>query len=469
MANPALLGAAKQLYQKELRGKMVAGIDRKFSSAVPQNGSAEGKASARRTASEPRTQVYAIWKKSRMSTFQGKKEIIEVPLLSTRRTVSLIRIDRDNIGYIPDRTMVRTVFDRLVISQERGSESFRSQIVRYHPDRGYLEKHHYDMGHVHLYGLDGFTGYLEYLTISGKRKAVVRVVDGKPVRRYYMGAKKRSQKQGSMISVQRKVSSPGGMRASGGYFDCWDECEYEYGETCTGNPNAPDDEDDQICSEHIIGEYCWEECEWVEEEEEYPEFCDDPMNYYDPECDGWDDEGDERSLEEVFDENLVENMGPKPIMEFNNKCTGISNIWSNYPNNEIFGYLTIDGKLIITNILPASGGTAAGLYHYDNTYYYPYPDSQGTPTGTYSGMVHSAGHYFIPVQASVHTHVPCRTDNTNGVSHPVGNDDKAFAQKYPGINHWVIGCGAVGQYNGINNNFYNVRSGNLSTICTFVQ
>ena len=162
-------------------------------------------------------------------------------------------------------------------------------------------------------------------------------------------------------------------------------------------------------------------------------------------------------------------VGDRPLFEYSDKCQGLQNAWSNYPNNEVYGYITADGKFIVTNILSATGGSAFGTYSYNGTTYYPFPASQGAPTLSYAGMVETAGYYLIPVVASVHTHSPCRTDGSNGVSHPVGSDDKSFAASHPELNHWVIGCGAIGQYNGTDDSFSNVQSGNLSALCSSVH
>ncbi len=155
------------------------------------------------------------------------------------------------------------------------------------------------------------------------------------------------------------------------------------------------------------------------------------------------------------------------MSEYANKCVGIQNIWNSYTNNEVFGYITMDDKLIVTNVLPFIGGSASGLYLFNNIYYYPYPDSQGSLNETYAGIIHSAGNYFIPIKASLHTHTPCRLDGTDGVSHPVGADDISTATRYPGINHWVVGCNAIAQFDA-NGVFFNVQSGSLVVNCNKV-
>lgn len=115
-------------------------------------------------------------------------------------------------------------------------------------------------------------------------------------------------------------------------------------------------------------------------------------------------------------------------------------MWNNYPNNETMGYITRDGSLLLTNVAGVSGGQVSGAYEYeDGTTYYTWPISQGPPAKQYEGIIRRAGYYLVPVVASVHTHTPCRRDGTDGVSHPVGNNDNRLAYAYPNINPWVIG------------------------------
>src|SRR5690606_1808699 len=170
-----------------------------------------------------------------------------------------------------------------------------------------------------------------------------------------------------------------------------------------------------------------------------------------------------------YDPAMVYNsVGDKPIHEFQNKCTGLQFMWNNYTNNEVNGYITSAGNLIVTDILPYSGGAVHGLYEFDGIVYYTWPSSNGQPTVQHPDLIVSGPNYFIPVVASIHTHTPCRNDGTNGVSHSVSSDDKNLASTYPGLNLWVIGCGAIAQY-GTGNNFFNVQNGDLSILCNSIQ
>lgn len=65
-----------------------------------------------------------------------------------------------------------------------------------------------------------------------------------------------------------------------------------------------------------------------------------------------------------FNISLIYNgVGGKPKHEYldADKCIGLQAMWNNYPNNEVLGYLSQDGKLIVTDVLPLDGGAARGL------------------------------------------------------------------------------------------------------------
>ncbi|RJE74405.1 hypothetical protein [Reichenbachiella sp. MSK19-1] len=159
-------------------------------------------------------------------------------------------------------------------------------------------------------------------------------------------------------------------------------------------------------------------------------------------------------------------MNPTPISEFKNKCAGINHMWNQYPNNEVAGYLTADGQIIITATATLNGGGVPGIINFNGQSYYA---SSGTPKNTYLGSITNRSGTFIPVIASIHTHTPCRQDDTDGTSHQVGLDDKLLAQKYPTINHWVVGYGSIAQFNSTQNNFFNKHIGALTSICNQIN
>lgn len=174
---------------------------------------------------------------------------------------------------------------------------------------------------------------------------------------------------------------------------------------------------------------------------------------------------------------LYNGLGGKPILEYSssNRCQGFQNMWNNYINNEVFGYITADGKLIVTDLVPFSGGQAKGLYTYHNSatkqdeYYYIYPTSQGAPLQSYTGMKNNGSYYFIPIVASIHTHTPCRTDGTDGVSQTVSDDDHDLAVQHPGLRHWVIGCNAIARFDNTNYDFFDVQTVPISSTCAIIN
>lgn len=169
-----------------------------------------------------------------------------------------------------------------------------------------------------------------------------------------------------------------------------------------------------------------------------------------------------------IDQSLISNLiGPTPIKVFKSICNGVNSMWNNYPNNETHGYITMDGQIILTNITSFNGGNVAGLYQYENLYYYSYPKSGGDLgiTGTRT----TSDYYLIPVMASIHTHSPCRIDNTDGVSdRPVSNDDSFFAQKYPGLINYVVGCGAIANFSDSNSEYFDIKMSNQTNLCNFI-
>lgn len=157
-------------------------------------------------------------------------------------------------------------------------------------------------------------------------------------------------------------------------------------------------------------------------------------------------------------------LGGRPLIEFSDRCIGFQTLQASYVNEEVFGFITMDNKIIVTRILPYSGGTNYFLYKDSNgDLYYPYPKGQGAPTGTYTYAKENSDYYFIRVKASFHTYSPCHQNGTDGVSKPVDYQEKVFAGKYH-ISHWIVGCGAVAKYN-TDSEYFDIQYGSPSTYC----
>ena len=158
--------------------------------------------------------------------------------------------------------------------------------------------------------------------------------------------------------------------------------------------------------------------------------------------------------------------GPRPLFEHNDVCSGLSNAWNNFTSNEVFGYITPSGHVLTVGMNPYTGGANnPAPYKWENKYYYAYPVSEQAPSSTVP-YFQNGGYYFIEIKSSFHTHTPCRDPGygTNGVSHPVGIDDRNFARAFPSMTHWAIGCDAVAKYNG-ETDFFSHIYGSISSTC----
>ena len=173
----------------------------------------------------------------------------------------------------------------------------------------------------------------------------------------------------------------------------------------------------------------------------------------------------------IFNENdLIYEDGVKPLFEYEDKCEGLIALWElSQSGNEFAGVLTTNGSFLITQELDPNGGGLGGIYNLNGQTYYQYPIAEGAPSGAYSGMLESVGRYFIPITTTVHSHSPCITDGTDGITNNIINDDMNFASNYPNATHFIIGCDAIGQFDGASNQAFNIELGDLSELCANIE
>lgn len=159
----------------------------------------------------------------------------------------------------------------------------------------------------------------------------------------------------------------------------------------------------------------------------------------------------------------------KPKKEYDTVCDALQELWDQYPKNEVGGYITPEGKLLFTDILPRNGGTMQPLYEYQGAFYYRWNISEGAPAVDHEGLITTGTYHLIPVSSTFHTHSRCRTRyDTDGLQVP-GSDDKDLAEAFPTLTHWAIGCGAVGQFKDGVNVFIPKYTGDLKDICSNVK
>jgi len=144
--------------------------------------------------------------------------------------------------------------------------------------------------------------------------------------------------------------------------------------------------------------------------------------------------------------------GKKPLAEHLDKCVGLNSMWDRgtagpilYP--EIAGVLTSNGAILETAIMGEYGGETTGLIEVSGNTYYYYPTSEGPTTYPYPDTVTKFNHYYIPINAYIHTHsIAIETIDDDGVTGERDNsDDLRVKTLIPNINHYIIGDNTLGE------------------------
>ncbi len=128
-------------------------------------------------------------------------------------------------------------------------------------------------------------------------------------------------------------------------------------------------------------------------------------------------------LDNIIKEKL-DDIGPKPVKEYSDKCKGLKEAWEKYPKNEVAGFITKDGKLLITDIGGYDNAMNWNTHRRNGQDYYLYNASEGPLSLNYEGQIRSYGYILIPVTAAFHTHAPCRDRGVDGISGTVSPKDQ---------------------------------------------
>jgi len=391
---------------------------------------------------------FPLWNRAKRYDVNGF-QVVEVPFVIENGVTSVYNFSSGNN---PDSGSVRAKasFSRLLIFRKGIADTLNKTIVTYIPDLVYLRKHHYDASSNWINKLDkDFSGYIEYKTWSQQIKYVLRVEDGKVKKRYNVSS--------SDPSINARTSA-GSMQT----MSCTTVCVPEYQIICAGPVEGGSG---GSCEQVLIGETCTTYCD---------DGGDNPPTDPNPGGGGTGDGGGSSSIgDNVTVLDLYNGEGVKPIDEYPDKCSGAVGLWSlstSNQNRESFGVLTTDGQFMAIAVLGSTGGEISGLYMLNNTAYYSYPDTEGPPSRLYTGLEHKSGRYFIPIAATVHTHSPCITDGTNGISNMIlSNGDQNLASVYNTISHYIIGCDALGSFVAGNSSPILLQSGALSATCSLIS
>lgn len=213
---------------------------------------------------------YPFWDRAITANYKGKADYVEVPIALANKQISLYHFAKDNIKEKPDGMVVLASFQRLVIYKNRKGQ-IGQRLLTYIPDKQYVRKHGYEASANSLSQLSrDFFGYIEFKNWSGDIVSVLRIENGKAVRRYKIT---KASKEQVLASQHMSVGTKGKVAAVGATMSFTEEevCDMEwipiYDTVCEvhddGNPN--DDVLNEVeCTEEEVGEYAAWVCRTVE-------------------------------------------------------------------------------------------------------------------------------------------------------------------------------------------------------------
>lgn len=127
---------------------------------------------------------YPFWDRAITANFKGKVDYVEVPMALSNKQIRLYQFSKDNIKEKPDKMVVAASFQRLVIYKDKKGQ-IGQRLLTYIPDKRYVREHSAELSTNSLRKLNAnFFGYIEYKNWSGDIVSVLRIENGKAVRRY---------------------------------------------------------------------------------------------------------------------------------------------------------------------------------------------------------------------------------------------------------------------------------------------
>ena len=281
-----------------------------------------------------------LWGKA----YQGKQRVtdyIEVPISAKRKRITYYNFPQDSLKYKPDASVGQWSMQRLVFIKNPGKE-IKERILTFIPDKEYLIKRKAEM---HLNSLrkiqPKFSGYLEYRDWAGKVVRILRIKDGKVVRRYTPPSVNKKGKNGA--SVMEIV--------------CDEECYPVWDLVCEQTPGSEIDYD-VTCTDTYLGDDCFPvNCYDDENNPEDPDPDPDPFDciYYGT-CE---DEPEPNHLSKVLGNH---NLTPGQLSKLNSE---LNNLLKDCIQNYLFNQL--DNGPNINFSMNSSMNTNAGYDPATNT------------------------------------------------------------------------------------------------------
>ncbi len=149
----------------------------------------------------------------------------------------------------------------------------------------------------------------------------------------------------------------------------------------------------------------------------------------------------------------------KSYREYEDICALMVDIWVDFPNNEVQGFITSNGKMIVTAIGDkwAVSGPKPILF---NDQYYLAWDKQQDLTSSHKGSIDysSSDHVFIPIKAMFHTHV---------ISGSLSQKDQWVAQKFNKMKHLLFEHNRISEFD--ERGIRKVYKANIVQLCELIQ
>ncbi len=164
---------------------------------------------------------------------------VEIPLKYEHKISPTINISKNpNANPVANIEIIDASFDRLIIYKDKKGK-INERIVSFVPDADYLRRHKGDISHNRIDRLDkDFFGYLHYKDWEGKALFILRIENGKAIKKYAGFTKNttfnqnlQAQKQSNKVAV---APDDGGVNCT--YLVTWDwyqDCYYATPESTT--------------------------------------------------------------------------------------------------------------------------------------------------------------------------------------------------------------------------------------------
>lgn len=161
-------------------------------------------------------------------------DFVEIPITYTHKISHTFGITNNpNTKPVVNQKIIDASYDRLVIYKDKRGK-INQRIISFVPDEEYLSKHKNNISHNSINKLDAdFVGYLYYKDWNGKALFVLRIEQGRPIKKYNMLKSITGQiadlNSSKISGAKLMVVDDGGGNTESCYFMTWDwyqDCYY---------------------------------------------------------------------------------------------------------------------------------------------------------------------------------------------------------------------------------------------------